>query len=61
MLAQSRFDHSDYSDIGIWNDMIAVSADGDHIVALKSDGTVLAVGENDDGECDVTHWDLWDE
>ncbi len=29
-----------------------------HTVGLKSDGTVVAVGLNDDGQCDVESWDL---
>jgi alpha-tubulin suppressor-like RCC1 family protein len=35
-----------------------VSARGYHTVGLKSDGTVVAVGLNDDGQCDVSSWDL---
>ncbi|TET74131.1 MAG: hypothetical protein E3J42_05770, partial [Dehalococcoidia bacterium] len=27
-----------------------------HTVGLKSDGTVVAVGDNDDGQCDVGGW-----
>ena len=27
-----------------------------HTVALKTDGTVVAVGDNDDGQCDVSGW-----
>ncbi|MBM3132385.1 MAG: hypothetical protein FJZ95_05065, partial [Chloroflexi bacterium] len=33
-----------------------VAAGNGHTVGLKSDGTVVAVGENDDGQCDVTGW-----
>ena len=28
----------------------------EHAVGLKTDGTVVAVGRNDDGECDVSEW-----
>lgn len=28
----------------------------DYVVGLKSDGTVLAVGNNDEGQCDVSGW-----
>ena len=33
-----------------------VSAGDDHTVGLRSDGTVLAVGWNSDGQCDVSGW-----
>ncbi len=34
--------------------MIACSYD--HIVGLRADGTVVACGNNDDGQCDVSEW-----
>ena len=34
----------------------AIAASDDHTVGLKSDGTVLACGKNDDGQCDVSDW-----
>ena len=49
-----------------WNDIIAVSAGGSHIVGMKKDGTVVAVGKNgigrysefrDLGQCDVSSWE----
>ena len=33
-----------------------VSAGKDHTVGLKADGTVVAVGDNDRGQCDVDGW-----
>jgi hypothetical protein len=33
-----------------------VAGGGFHTVGLKSDGTVVAVGRNDDGQCDVGGW-----
>jgi alpha-tubulin suppressor-like RCC1 family protein len=33
-----------------------VSGGGYHTIGLKDDGTVVAVGLNDDGQCDVTSW-----
>ena len=33
-----------------------VSAGGSHTVGLKADGTVVAVGYNGDGRCDVDGW-----
>ena len=35
---------------------MAVSAGNWYTVGLKSDGTVVAVGSNQDGECDVEDW-----
>lgn len=49
-----------------WTNIIAVSAGGGktgiagergHIVALKSDGTVVAVGDNSKGQCNVDEWE----
>ena len=34
--------------------MVAVGAR--HLVGLKSDGTVVAVGRNDEGQCEVSDW-----
>ena len=33
-----------------------ISANDYHTVGLKSDGTVVATGKNDDGQCDVNDW-----
>ena len=33
-----------------------ISAGYAHTVGLRSDGTVVAVGNNDDGQCDVSDW-----
>jgi alpha-tubulin suppressor-like RCC1 family protein len=33
-----------------------VAAGGRHTVGLKSDGTVVALGWNGDGQCDVGNW-----
>ena len=41
-----------------WTDIIQVSAGGNHIVGLKSDGTVVAVGSNSSGQLNVGSWDL---
>ena len=46
--------------VGGWKDMVQVAAGGCHeyeyTVGVKSDGTVVAVGFNDDGQCDVDGW-----
>lgn len=33
-----------------------ISAGGDHTVGLKADGTVVAAGSNDNGQCDASGW-----
>lgn len=36
---------------------MSISAGGLHSLGLKSDGTVIAVGEDDNGgQCDVSDW-----
>ena len=35
---------------------VAVSAEGMHTVGLKKDGTVVAVGDNSNGQCNVNNW-----
>ena len=43
----------------LWNDFVerqTIACSNGHTVGLKSDGTVVAVGDNDDGECDVSDW-----
>ena len=37
-----------------------IAASEEHTVGLKSDGTVVACGKNDDGQCDVSDWKLFD-
>lgn len=46
----------DGGDAGSWTDIIAVSADFSQVVGLKDDGTVVAAGGNDYGQCDVEEW-----
>ena len=36
---------------------VAVSAEGMHTVGLKKDGTVVAVGNNKCGQCNVNNWE----
>ena len=38
------------------SDEPTIIAEDDHIVALKADGTVVAAGNNEDGQCDVSTW-----
>ena len=39
-----------------WTDIVAVAAGYYHTVGLKSDGTVVAVGTNLYGQCNVSGW-----
>jgi alpha-tubulin suppressor-like RCC1 family protein len=43
-------------DVGDWTDIVQVAAGGYYTVGLKSDGTVVAVGYNGDGQCNVGDW-----
>ena len=43
--------------VGNWTDIVDVAAGTDHIVGLKADGTVLAVGDNKYGQCKVSDWE----
>jgi alpha-tubulin suppressor-like RCC1 family protein len=52
----SEFYHPAECDVGGWTDIIQVAAAWQHTAGLKSDGTVVAVGENRWGECDVGSW-----
>lgn len=45
------------SAISGWSNIVAVSAGSMHLVGLKGDGTVVAVGNNDYGQCDVGEWE----
>lgn len=54
----------DYSDareqsLKLWEkcaDRKTISAGGGHTIGLRSDGTVVATGYNEDGRCDVGEW-----
>lgn len=39
-----------------WKDIVSIAAGGYHSVGLKADGTVVAVGKNDCGQCEVAQW-----
>ena len=43
----------------LWNDIAkrdSIGAGDYYTIGLKADGTVIATGENDDGQCDVFDW-----
>lgn len=50
----------DYNDdlraLSDWTSVAAIGAGSRYAVGLKADGTVVAVGNNDDGQCDVSEW-----
>lgn len=39
-----------------WSDLTVINAGWFHMVGLKSDGTVIAAGNSDRGQCDVSDW-----
>lgn len=43
-------------DVSGWRDIIAVCVGGKHTVGLKADGTVVAAGSNEYGQCNVQDW-----
>lgn len=40
----------------MWSNIIAMTAGDSHTVGLKKDGTCVAVGDNEHGQCDVSDW-----
>lgn len=42
--------------ISSWNNIKSIAAGNSHLVALKEDGTVYAIGNNTFGKCDVDNW-----
>ena len=45
--------------LAVWDQITAgetVSAGGSHIVGIKTNGTVVATGKNDAGQCNVSSW-----
>lgn len=39
-----------------WKDIVQISMGRGHLLGLKRDGTVLAAGKNDKGQCGVSGW-----
>jgi hypothetical protein len=46
----------DESVIDSWEDVISIAAGYSHLVGLREDGTVYAVGKNDYGQCNIEGW-----
>ena len=54
-------DHKDARErsFALWDDIAerqTIACSGERTVGLKSDGTVVAAGDNKDGQCDVSDW-----
>ena len=45
-------------DVASWRDDVAVAAGSAHTLGLRTDGSVLAVGNNADGQRNVAGWYL---
>lgn len=43
-------------DVDDWTDIVAIAAGDWHTVGLRSDGTVVAVGDYSHGKCNVDEW-----
>lgn len=39
-----------------WSDIVDISAGWGHSVGLKADGTAVAIGDNSDGQCNISGW-----
>jgi len=52
----AMFYHPPECDVGDWTDIVQVAAAWHHTAGLKSDGTVVAVGDNRWKQCDVGGW-----
>ena len=46
-------------DFSNWTDILATARGNYHSIGLKKDGTVVAEGANNKGECDVQNWNLF--
>ena len=44
------------NNIGDWCDIVAISGGCAHTLGLKSDGTFVAIGNNEYGQCNVRNW-----
>lgn len=48
-------DSSNYN-TDTWSDIIAIDASACHVLGLRKDGTVVATGHDENGECEVDGW-----
>ena len=42
--------------ISSWSDIVKISAGSLFAVGFKEDGTVVVVGDNEEGQCNVENW-----
>lgn len=49
-------DSAEERDISGWEGVISISVAYSHKVGLKAGGSVIAVGDNDKGQCEVSEW-----
>ena len=54
--AFSEKDNTECTKVRDWQDIVDIACGYKHTVGLKADGTVLAVGDNTYGQCDVSGW-----
>lgn len=40
-----------------WKDIVSVSTSATHVVGLRTDGTAVAYGNNDNNQCEVGNWE----
>lgn len=46
----------EYDPVKSWMDIVQIDVGSDFIIGLKKDGTVVAAGKNEHGQCDVDSW-----
>jgi hypothetical protein len=56
VIGKTNIEQLNLNDVAAWTDIVAVVAGGTYTVGLKSDGTVVAAGDNTTGQCDVLDW-----
>ena len=50
--------HSQINDVyNQWTNIVAIFCGRNHKIGLKADGTLVASGFNDKGQCDVSDWE----
>ncbi|MCI6885915.1 MAG: hypothetical protein MR868_01505, partial [Lachnospiraceae bacterium] len=54
--ASNRDEQSGLLQAEQWTDMVQLALSESHIIGLKNDGTVVAAGDNNNGECDIEEW-----
>lgn len=54
--ADSSADEADAAAIRQWSEITAIACGTGYAVGLRADGTVVAVGENNSGQCNVENW-----